>query len=304
MTEATSYAQLRPHYEAFLLLERGLSENTRISYLADADRLAAWLEGVGINPAEATTETLHSYVFALHDLGISPRSQARMVSGMRSFYKYLQIEDIRPDNPSELIEGPKTGRHLPEVLSIDEINAMIDAIDITAKHGRRNRAMMEVLYGSGLRVSELCTLERRRLMVDEGYLVVTGKGSKERMVPMSETAIEQIELYLDERWRRGDIIKPGEEDYLFLNNRGAHLTRVMVFYIVRELAEAAGIKKTISPHTLRHSFATHLLEGGANLRAIQQMLGHESIATTEIYLHLDNIRLREEILLHHPRNKH
>lgn len=299
-----AYAQLRPHYEAFLLLERGLSDNTRAGYLADADRLAAWFEAEGANPAEATTDMLHSFVFALHDLGISTRSQARIVSGIRSFYKYLQIENLRSDNPTELIEGPKTGRHLPEVLSIDEVNAMIDAIDMTAKHGRRNRAMMEVLYGSGLRVSELCTLERRRVVADEGYLMVTGKGSKERMVPMSETAIEQIELYLDERWRRGDIIKPGEEDYLFLNNRGAHLTRVMVFYIVRELAEAAGIKKTISPHTLRHSFATHLLEGGANLRAIQQMLGHESIATTEIYLHLDNTRLREEILLHHPRNKY
>ncbi|MCH5221059.1 MAG: tyrosine recombinase XerD [Muribaculaceae bacterium] len=299
----TSYKELRPHYEAFLLLERGLSENTRVGYLADADRLAQWMEEGGINPAEATVEQLHAFIFDLHDLGIASRSQARIVSGIRSFYRYLQIDGIREDNPSELVEGPKIGRYLPEVLSIDEVESMIEAIDINSRHGLRNRAIIEVLYGSGLRVSELCLLERRRVVADEGYLIVTGKGSKERMVPMSEAAIEQISLYLDERWRRGDVIKPGEEDYLFLNNRGAHLTRVMVFYIVRDLAEAAGIKKTISPHTLRHSFATHLLEGGANLRAIQQMLGHESIATTEIYLHLDNTRLREEILLHHPRNK-
>jgi len=179
---------------------------------------------------------------------------------------------------------------------------MIDAIDLYSPTGRRNRAIIETLYGSGLRVTELCTLERRRVFLDEGYVIVAGKGSKERMVPMSPQAIEQIDLYLEERAQRGETAKPGEEDYLFLNVRGAHLTRVMVFYIVRQLAEAAGIKKTISPHTLRHSFATHLLEGGANLRAIQAMLGHESISTTEIYLHLDNTRLREEILSHHPRN--
>ena len=224
------------------------------------------------------------------------------MSGIKSFYKYLVIEGVNERNPAELIEAPRPGRHLPEVLSVDEIDRMIDAIDLYSPTGRRNRAIIETLYGSGLRVTELCTLERRRVFLDEGYVIVAGKGSKERMVPMSPQAIEQIDLYLEERAQRGETAKPGEEDYLFLNVRGAHLTRVMVFYIVRQLAEAAGIKKTISPHTLRHSFATHLLEGGANLRAIQAMLGHESISTTEIYLHLDNTRLREEILSHHPRN--
>ena len=194
------------------------------------------------------------------------------------------------------------GRHLPEVLTIDEIDAMMDAVDLAEPTGRRNRAMLELLYGSGLRVSELCTLERRRVSFDDAFLTVTGKGSKERMVPMSADAVEQTLLYLAEREERGDPIKPGEEDYLFLNRRGAHLTRQMIFTIVRNTAEAAGVRKTISPHTLRHSFATHLLEGGANLRAIQEMLGHESIATTEIYLHVDTSRLREEILTHHPRN--
>ena len=297
------YRSIRPHYEAFLMLERGLSANTREGYLADADRLAAWLADAGVDVCAATPATLHDFVFALHDLGVAARTQARVVSGVRSFYRYLITEGILEKNPSELIEGPKIGQHLPEVLTIDEVRAMIDAVDLTSPLGRRNRAIIEVLYGSGLRVSELCLLERRRVSFDEGYLIVTGKGSKERMVPMSEASIEQIQLYLDERWQRGDPVKTGEEDYLFLNRRGAHLTRVMVFYIVRQLAEDAGIKKTISPHTLRHSFATHLLEGGANLRAIQAMLGHESIATTEIYLHLDNTRLREEILLHHPRNR-
>lgn len=297
-----SYDAIRRHYEAFLLLERGLSENTRLGYMADADRLAAWLADEGLEPVDATTDDLHRFIIALHDLGIAPRTQARVVSGIRSFYRYLVVEGIQEKNPTELLEGPKIGVHLPDVLSIDEVQAMIDAVDYTSPQGQRNRAMIEMLYGSGLRVSELCTLQRQRVNFDEGYLIVTGKGSKERMVPMSEIAVEQTKIYLDERWRNGDPVKPGEEDYVFLNRRGAHLTRVMVFYIVRQLAEAAGIKKTISPHTLRHSFATHLLEGGANLRAIQAMLGHESIATTEIYLHIDNTRLREEILLHHPRN--
>lgn len=302
MNSQRSYSSLKPHYEAFLLLERGLSPNTRLGYIADVERLAQWMDDTGIDIADADGSLLHDFVCDLHDLGIAPRSQARIVSGIRSFYRYLVVEGVNEANPAETLESPRTGRHLPEVLSIDEVQSMFDAIDLGHPQGRRNRAILEILYGSGLRVSELCTLERRRVNLAEGYLVVEGKGSKERMVPVSEAAAEQIELYLDERWRRGDPVKAGEEDYLFLNRRGAHLTRVMVFYIVRQLAETAGVKKTISPHTLRHSFATHLLEGGANLRAIQQMLGHSSIATTEIYLHLDNTRLREEILLHHPRN--
>ena len=296
------YESLRKQYQAFLLLERGLSENTRVAYLADLERFAQWADGIDIDQADS--HLLQAFVRDLHELGIAPRSQARIISGLKSFYRYLVFENVRDDNPMDAIDAPSIGRKLPEVLTIDEVNAMISAIDTSDLLGQRNRAIIEMLYGSGLRVSELCTLERRRVLLDEQYLIVKGKGSKERMVPMSDDAVEQTQLYLDQRWREGAPIKPGEEDYLFLNRRGAHLTRVMVFYIVRELAEAVGISKTISPHTLRHSFATHLLEGGANLRAIQQMLGHESIATTEIYLHLDNTRLREEILLHHPRNKH
>lgn len=288
-------------YEAHLLLERGLSENTRVAYLSDLERFTEWY-GDG-DPCEATVKDLETFVRELHDVGIAPRSQMRVISGLKSFYRFLNFDGRRDDNPMQLIDSPSTGRKLPEVLTIDEVNAMFSVIDTSDILGLRNRAMLEVLYGSGLRVSELCTLERRRVILDEHYLTVCGKGSKERMVPMSDDAVEQISLYLQEREREGFTAASGEEDYLFLNRRGKHLTRVMVFYIVRELAEAAGIVKTISPHTLRHSFATHLLEGGANLRAIQQMLGHESIATTEIYLHLDTTRLREEILLHHPRNR-
>lgn len=289
------------HYQAYMLLERGLSDNTREAYCSDVSRFLTWLDsGVGIE--DITVDHLENFIYELHELGIAPRSQARIISGLKSFFRYLTIEKIRPDDPMSLIEAPAIGRHLPEVLSIDEIDAMIAAIDDSDSLGLRNRAIIEVLYGSGLRVSELCTLERRRVFLDEGFLTVCGKGNKERMVPMSDATVEQIRLYLQDFDRSGAVVKPGEEDYLFLNRRGAHLTRVMIFYIVRDLAEKAGIRKTISPHTLRHSFATHLLEGGANLRAIQQMLGHESIATTEIYLHLDNTHLREEILAHHPRN--
>lgn len=289
------------HYQAYMLLERGLSDNTREAYCSDVSRFLTWLDsGVGIE--DITVDHLENFIYELHELGIAPRSQARIISGLKSFFRYLTIEKIRPDDLVSLIEAPAIGRHLPEVLSIDEIDAMIAAIDDSDSLGLRNRAIIEVLYGSGLRVSELCTLERRRVFLDEGFLTVCGKGNKERMVPMSDAAVEQIRLYLQDFDRSGAVVKPGEEDYLFLNRRGAHLTRVMIFYIVRDLAEKAGIRKTISPHTLRHSFATHLLEGGANLRAIQQMLGHESIATTEIYLHLDNTHLREEILAHHPRN--
>lgn len=300
MTSSMSYQSLRPHYAAFMMLERGLSASTREAYMRDVDRLAEYLQEEGIQPADATADDLHKFIFDLHDLGIAPRSQARIVSGIRSFYRYLEIEGILTKNPSQLIESPKLGVHLPEVLTIDEVNDMIEAVDLTSPQGPRNRAIIELLYGSGLRVSELCTLERRRVSLEDRYLIVTGKGTKERLVPMSEESVDRIRIYLET-----DTVQPkrGEEDYLFLNRRGAHLTRVMVFYIVRGLAEAAGIAKTISPHTLRHSFATHLLEGGANLRAIQAMLGHESIATTQIYLHLDNSRLREEIIEHHPRNR-
>ncbi|MDE5683002.1 MAG: tyrosine recombinase XerD [Muribaculaceae bacterium] len=293
---------LRKEYEAYLLLERGLSENTRLGYMADYDRLASWLEQNGKTADGATQADLGAFLDTLHELGIAPRSQARIVSGIKNYYKFLLVEGLRGDNPSALLDVPTPGRKLPEVLTIDEINAMTRCIDMGSPLGVRNRAILEMLYGSGLRVSELCALERSRLYFDEGFVLVSGKGSKERMVPMSEPAIDFVKQYLLERDEHGPDPKPGEEAYVFLNRRGAHLTRVMIFYIIRELAELAGVRRTISPHTLRHSFATHLLEGGANLRAIQQMLGHESIGTTEIYLHMDNTRLREEILLHHPRN--
>ncbi|MDE6043026.1 MAG: tyrosine recombinase XerD [Muribaculaceae bacterium] len=287
-------------YNAWLMLERGLSPNTRAAYGADAARLVQWLAEQGSSPQQADTDMLHAFVAELHDLGIAPRSQARIISGIKSLYRYMRLEHLIDTNPSLLLDAPRTGHHLPEVLSVQEIDAMLAAIDPAAQHAVRNRAIIEVLFSCGLRVSELVTLEISRINLQLGFLTVTGKGSKERMVPLSPSAIYEIEQWMQERTRYP--VKAGHEGYLFLNRSGRALTRVMVFYIVRDLAAAAGIRKTISPHTLRHSFATALLEGGANLRAIQQMLGHESIATTEIYLHLDNTRLRDEILRCHPRS--
>lgn len=296
-----SYDTLRRSYEAYLMLERALSANTREAYLRDLDQLQNFIAPLGIDFASLTLENLEDFVAFLVDMGISPRSVARMISGVKSALRFCKLEGIIENNPSRLLASPRIGQHLPEVLSVEEIDAMIDAIDLETPTGRRNRAIIETLYGCGLRVSELCNLEISRIDFSNRFLVVHGKGNKERIVPMSEPAIEEIQLYIhDERSRLR--IKPGEDDIVFLNVRGHRLTRQMIFIFLRDLAEAAGVAKTISPHTLRHSFATHLLEGGANLRAIQQMLGHESIATTEIYLHLDNARLREEILLHHPRN--
>ena len=287
-------------YNAWLMLERGLSPNTRAAYGADAARLVQWLAEQGSSPQQADTDMLHAFVAELHDLGIAPRSQARIISGIKSLYRYMRLEHLIKTNPSLLLDAPRTGHHLPEVLSVQEIDAMLAAIDPAAQHAVRNRAIIEVLFSCGLRVSELVTLEISRINLQLGFLTVTGKGSKERMVPLSPSAIYEIGQWMQERTRYP--VKAGHEGYLFLNRSGRALTRVMVFYIVRDLAAAAGIRKTISPHTLRHSFATALLEGGANLRAIQQMLGHESIATTEIYLHLDNTRLRDEILRCHPRS--
>lgn len=294
------YRTLRAHYQAFLTLERGLSDNTRINYLADADRLFDWLDNIGQSIYTATLDNLQGFITDLHQLGIAPRSQARIISGIKSIYKYMMIEGLIENNPTLLLESPRLGRKLPDVLTVEEIDDMISCIDITKKEGQRNRAIIETLYGCGLRVSELCNLRIDNINFDEGFIIVIGKGDKQRLVPMSESSIDEIRLWLEDR---GEIpVKRGEEGILFLGRRGKRLTRVMVFYIVRDLAEAAGVRKAISPHTLRHSFATHLLEGGANLRAIQQMLGHESIATTELYLHLDKSHLREEILNYHPRN--
>lgn len=297
-----TYKILRSRYEAYLLLERGLSNNTREAYLRDLDTLEAYLEESALSIGDVTIETLEMFIGELCEMGISSRSVARMISGIKSAFKYLKMEHLVDDNPAVLLDSPRIGVHLPEVLTIEEIDAMLEVADVESPTGLRNRAIIETMYGCGLRVSELCNLEISRIEFERKFMIVTGKGTKQRIVPMSENSIEEISNYMTlERPRLK--IKNGEENIVFLNIRGHRLTRQMIFILLRQLADMAGIKKTISPHTLRHSFATHLLEGGANLRAIQQMLGHESIATTEIYLHLDNYRLHEEILLHHPRNK-
>ena len=291
---------IHTRYAAWLLLERGMSANTRMAYTSDALRLDTWLRERGLTLETATLDRLLDFIADLHDLGIGPRSQARIISGIKSLYRFMKLERIIPENPTLLIDAPRIGKHLPEVLTVAEDDAMLAAIDPSRPHAQRNRAIIEVLFSCGLRVSELVSLEISRMNLDEGYLTVTGKGSKERMVPMSASAVAELTDWLAER--QTYPVKAGHEGYVFLNRCGRRLTRVMVFYIVRDLAEAAGIRKEISPHTLRHSFATALLEGGANLRAIQQMLGHESIGTTEIYLHLDNTRLRDEIVRCHPRS--
>ena len=278
-----------------------MSQNTAVAYSDDVDKLIRYLADAGVGIERATTDDLERFICTLQDVGIQPRSQARIISGVKGFYRFLRQEHFMDTDPTELLLTPKIGRHLPEVLTIAEIDAMIAAIDMSKAEGQRNRAIIETLYGCGLRVSELVTLKLSQLYLEEHYVVIQGKGNKQRAVPISPVAIEQINLYL-EQTRSHQIAQRGSEDILFLNRRGAMLTRQMIFHIVKQLCELAGVRKVISPHTLRHSFATHLLEGGANLRAIQQMLGHESITTTEIYVHIDRTRLRDEILQHHPRN--
>ena len=301
MREINDIEKILEAYDAYLGYQKGLSGNTRENYRRDVDKYLSFLVDEKIMLRDAGADDIRAFLADLHDLGISPRSQARIISGLKSFYRFLRLEGYIEENPTALIEAPKIGLHIPEVLDVSEIDAMIASIDMTKAEGQRNRAIMETLYGCGLRVSELIGLEISRVNLAVGYLSVEGKGSKERLVPMSEVAVTEIERYLDDRANL--LIKPGEENILFLNRRGHRLTRQMIFHIIRSLADLAGVAKTISPHTLRHSFATHLLEGGANLRAIQQMLGHESIATTEIYIHIDSTRLRSEILAHHPRNR-
>ena len=293
-------ANVLKSYRRYLRLQKNFTENTLDAYMLDVEKLLLYLKGEHQDPLTATLEDLQHFAASLHDIGIGPRSQCRILSGVRSFYRFLLLDGYIDSDPSELLESPQLGEHLPEVLSVQEVDAMEAAIDLSKPEGHRNRAIIEVLFSCGLRVSELVTLHLSDLYLDDGFIRVMGKGRKERLVPISPRAISELHLWFDDR-RHLDI-KKGEEDFVFLNRRGSHLTRTMIFIMIKQLAADAGIQKTVSPHTLRHSFATCLLEGGADLRAIQAMLGHESIGTTEIYTHIDTSHLREEILLHHPRN--
>ena len=288
------------NFLSFLALEKGLSENTIEAYRNDVKKLYDYLEERKILITSVRYGDLLLFMEQLHVLGISARSQARVVSGIKSFFQYLQMERIITADPSELLETPKTGMHLPQVLTVQEIEALIGSFNEGKAEDQRNRAIFEVLYGCGLRVSELVNLKISQVYMDEEFILVEGKGNKQRLVPLSVPARKAISLYLYDRNRLN--IKKGNEDILFLNRRGAKLTREMIFTIIKRQCQVCGIHKRVSPHTFRHSFATHLLEGGANLRAIQEMLGHESIKTTEIYVHLDKDYLRSEILTHHPRN--
>ena len=290
---------VRP-YLRFLRLQRGLSDNTLDAYERDLQKLLGYLRDENKDVFDVQLPDLQHFAATLHDIGIGPCSQCRILCGVRSFFRFMQTDGWRDDDPSELLESPVLGTHLPEVLSTREVDMLKASIDLTKWEGQRNRAIIETLFSCGLRVSELVTLKLSNLFIQERYIRVVGKGSKERLVPISQKALDEIEFWFADR--RQMNIKPGEEDYVFLNRRGAHLTRTMILIMIKRQAVAAGIQKTISPHTLRHSFATALLEGGADLRAIQMMMGHESIATTEIYTHVDMSTLRQQILEHHPRN--
>ncbi len=294
------YKRLIQKYELYLQLERSLSENTIEAYLNDIKKLFSFLMDEGVSLRDIKLKDLQHFSNQLHTLGIHARSQARILSGIKSFFNFLLLESYIEADPSELLESPKIGFKIPEILSVEEIDDMIATIDLSSNEGQRNRAIIETLYSCGLRVSELTGLKISELYLEENFIRVTGKGSKQRLVPISDRAIHEIKLYF---YHRNELdVKKESQDILFLNRRGRQLTRNMIFIIIQNAAEAAGIDKKVSPHTLRHSFATHLLEGGANLRVIQSMLGHESIATTEIYTHVDRERLRSEIIEHHPRN--
>lgn len=292
---------LLQEYHIYLKMEKSLSKNTVESYERDIQKLISYLEDAHIKPEDAKLEHLRDFLVEIGEIGINERSQARLISGIKSFYRFQIYKDKITQDPTELLEAPKIGLRLPEVLSIDEIEQIISAIDLSKPEGQRNRAIIEVLYGSGLRVSELINLKISNIYFDENYMLIEGKGSKQRLVPLSEEAVQQIGYWRLDR-NRLDIAK-GNEDFLFLNRRGSKLSRAMIFTIIKDLTVISGIKKNVSPHTFRHSFATHLLENGANLRAIQQLLGHESITTTELYTHIDVQYLRETILMYHPANK-
>ena len=292
--------ELLKRFRRHLRLLKGVSPNTVAAYISDVGKLMTWCEEEQRDPVTLTLDDLETFSASLHDLGIASSSHARILCGVRAFYQYLTIDGYVEQDPSELLESPIQDKHLPDVLSTEEVDMIINAIDLSKWEGQRNRAIIEVLFSCGLRVSELVTLTLSNIYEEDGFVRILGKGNKERLVPISGRALHELHLwYMDRRQMR---IKPGEEDYVFLNRRGAHLTRTMIFIMIKQYAAMAGIRKTISPHTLRHSFATALLEGGASLRVIQTLLGHESIGTTEIYTHIDMSTLRQEIELHHPRN--
>ena len=299
-TSKETSSNLIRKYQRYLKLEKGYSPNTLDAYIRDVDKFLKFLSDEEKTPQEAKLEDIENFAAAVCDLGIGARSLARILSGVRQFYRFLVLDGYMEADPTELLESPKQPQHLPEVLSTAEVDMLERAIDLSKWEGHRNRAIIEVLFSCGLRVSELTHLKLSNLYREEQFVRVMGKGSKERLVPISPKALQELDYWFADRNQMK--IKEGEEDYVFLNRRGAHLTRTMILIMIKNYARDAGIKKTISPHTLRHSFATALLEGGANLRSIQAMLGHESIGTTEIYTHIDTTTLREEILNHHPRN--
>ena len=288
-------------FKSYLQIERSLSDNSVQAYIRDIKKFANYAIPLKLNELKIQRESISDFLAELKDDGIAARSQSRIISGIKAFYKYLIIEDYIKYDPTELIESPKVGFKLPDTLSLIEIDKLISAVDLSNKQGERNRAILETLYSCGLRVSELTNLKLSNIYFNEGYLKVIGKGDKERLAPIGGRALKYLTTYINEV-RNHQTIKKGQEDFVFLNNRGAGLTRVMIFLIIQKLAAEIGLKKKISPHTFRHSFATHLIEGGADLRAVQEMLGHESITTTEIYTHLDKDYLRSNIIQFHPRS--
>jgi integrase/recombinase XerD len=297
-----NWTQYTRGFTAFLKLEKSLSENSIEAYGHDVTKLIQFLElqQLDIQPSDVKLAHLQDFLKWINELGMSARSQARIISGLKTYFKYLLLENIIRVNPAELLEAPRTGRTLPDTLNVEEIGRLFDAIDLSSPEGERNKTMLEFLYGCGLRVSEMTNLKISDVMYNDGFISVIGKGNKQRLVPVGDGALKQLEIF-KHQVRSHINIQKGQEDFIFLNKRGKKISRVMVFYIIKNLAEKAGIRKTISPHTFRHSFATHLIEGGADLRAVQEMLGHASITTTEIYTHLDRDYLRSNILQFHPR---
>ena len=291
-------------FRAYLLLERSMSQNTIDAYLDDVQKLVRYFEIIQVErpPLAVTPNDIHAFILWVNDLGLEASTQSRIISGIKAFYKFLLVEDVLDKDPTLLLDAPRYARKIPDVLSIGDIQQMLEIIDLSDPLGIRNRAILETLYASGLRVSELTDLKMRQVFSNEGFLKVIGKNNKERVVPIGDTALKYIAMYTEHVRNQMDIA-PGHEQYVFLNRRGKKLTRVMVFYIIKDVTAAAGITKTVSPHTFRHSFATHLVEGGADLKAVQDMLGHESITTTEIYTHMDTAYLKETIQLFHPRVK-